>query len=213
MSEGRAPRSRYYDGVVYGWFVEPALSGLHERIAARLPPGERVLDACCGTGALARKLAAAGWSVTGVDLSPRSIAYARRRAAALGDRAPRFEVGDVATLARPQAGPWDVAVMVLALHEMPAAARIDVVRNLLRVARTLVLVDFTAPMPFGRAGLRNRLAELLAGPEHFSGYRDFQRRGGLRRLLEEVGAPQVREETFDRGTLHLVQVDASGTGR
>src|ERR1700691_3762550 len=42
-----------------------------------LPAGARVLDAPCGTGRIARRLAAAGLDVTGVDASTQFIAMAR----------------------------------------------------------------------------------------------------------------------------------------
>jgi demethylmenaquinone methyltransferase/2-methoxy-6-polyprenyl-1,4-benzoquinol methylase len=42
-------------------------------------PGDRVLDACCGTGDLAIAAAAAGGRVTGVDFSEQMLARARRK--------------------------------------------------------------------------------------------------------------------------------------
>ena len=42
-----------------------------------LPTGARVLDAPCGHGRLARRLAAAGMEVTGVDLTPAYLEVAR----------------------------------------------------------------------------------------------------------------------------------------
>ena len=49
-----------------------------------LHPGMRVLDLGCGPGLYAIRLARAGIRVTGLDLSRRSIAYAREQAAAEG---------------------------------------------------------------------------------------------------------------------------------
>ena len=42
-----------------------------------LPQGSRILDAPCGHGRIARRLAAAGMQVTGVDLTPAYIEQAR----------------------------------------------------------------------------------------------------------------------------------------
>lgn len=39
-------------------------------------PGSKMLDVCCGRGRHSRILARLGFEVTGIDLSPRSIAYA-----------------------------------------------------------------------------------------------------------------------------------------
>jgi len=62
--------------------------------------GSLVLDAGCGAGAYALGLARRGYVVEGIDLSPRLVAEARRRAeAARADGAPSldasFEVGDI----------------------------------------------------------------------------------------------------------------------
>src|SRR5437016_1364734 len=43
-------------------------------------PGDRVLDACCGTGDLAIAARAAGGRPTGLDFSPRMLERARRKA-------------------------------------------------------------------------------------------------------------------------------------
>jgi demethylmenaquinone methyltransferase/2-methoxy-6-polyprenyl-1,4-benzoquinol methylase len=51
------------------------------RLAARavVRPGDRVLDACCGTGDLAIAAERAGGRVTGLDFSPRMLERARRK--------------------------------------------------------------------------------------------------------------------------------------
>jgi SAM-dependent methyltransferase len=77
---------------------------LLERIwLPRLHPGARILDVCCGTGYLARLLSDRGFPVTGVDLSPEMVAFARQHAPAV-----EFHVADVAEFH--PAGPFDAAV-------------------------------------------------------------------------------------------------------
>jgi len=72
-----------------------------------LAPGSRILDAPCGHGRIARRLAAAGMRVTGVDLSPAFIDLARAdRVGPHGSVA--YQVGDLRRL--PCAGPFDAVV-------------------------------------------------------------------------------------------------------
>jgi demethylmenaquinone methyltransferase/2-methoxy-6-polyprenyl-1,4-benzoquinol methylase len=52
------------------------LGRVHKDIAARLEPGDRVLDVGCGTGALCVLLARKGVQVTGIDVSPAMLAQA-----------------------------------------------------------------------------------------------------------------------------------------
>ncbi len=203
----RAPRSRFYDGRLYAWILAPLLAGLHERVAREVPDGARVLDACCGTGAVALRVAPRCDRVLGVDLSPRMIAAAERARAASGQSNAAFRVGDVARLDDQVDASFDVAVIVLALHEMPAEARAPVLRSLARVARRVLVADFAAPMPWNPAGIRNRCLEVGAGREHFAGFRDYQRRGGMTPLAAEAGLAVVKERRIDAGAMVLVTLE------
>lgn len=53
-----------------------------EWISEQLPPGAELLDLGCGPGLYTSQFAQCGFRVTGVDLSPRSLAYAREHDAA-----------------------------------------------------------------------------------------------------------------------------------
>ena len=77
------------------------------RVAAReaaLSPGDRALDACCGTGDLSFSLVdgCSGCEVTGLDFTPEMVALARQKAAARalrGRPAPlEFVAGDLLDL-------------------------------------------------------------------------------------------------------------------
>lgn len=89
--------------------------------------GRRVLDAGCGTGALAMEAARRGAEVVAVDLSPTLVALARERAAALlpPEAAGRlsFRVGDMLA---PDVGPVDhvVAMDSLIHYAAPDAVRV-----------------------------------------------------------------------------------------
>ena len=72
-------------------------------------PGERILDAGCGTGQLAAEIAGAGADVLGVDSSPAMVEQARRNFPAL-----RFEVQDLRTL--PYRAEFDAVFSNAALH-------------------------------------------------------------------------------------------------
>ena len=75
--------------------VTNTIRDIHELVIERVDPkpGERVLDAATGTGAVAILAAKRGADVTGQDLAPVLIETARQRAAEEGVTV-QFEVGD-----------------------------------------------------------------------------------------------------------------------
>jgi demethylmenaquinone methyltransferase/2-methoxy-6-polyprenyl-1,4-benzoquinol methylase len=207
-STSRAARSRIYDGALYAHIIDPMLDGLHEIVARQIEPNSRVVDACCGTGALAAKLAKTATEVVGVELSPAMIARARDRFDG-EHRHVSFILGDVAeVLADFDAGHFDVATLSMALHEMPPRGRTLVLQELARVARRVVCVDYLVPMPWNFAGLRNRLLEVAAGSEHFRGFRDFTRRGGLAAITDDAGLAYNRIRLLDGGSLEVGEIRA-----
>jgi SAM-dependent methyltransferase len=90
----------------------------------RLRPGERVLEAGCGTGNLwsanADRLPE-GLSLVLTDLSPGMLDESRRRLAAL-EPAPELRLADVQSLPFPEAS-FDVAVASHMLYHVPDRAR------------------------------------------------------------------------------------------
>ncbi len=201
---------RWYDGRVYAGIVDRLLAGVHGYVAAHLPDGQRVLDAACGTGTLSQKIARAGRAVVGVDLSPRHIDYARQRAAraGFGPDQLRFEIGDLRELEAPESGPYDVAVIVLALHEMPARIRPAVVARLASVAGQVMIVDFAAPLTWNPSSLKKRTAELAAGPSHHAAFRDYVANGGLDAIVGQAGVTTTSDRTIDSDTLRVAMVSA-----
>src|SRR5437667_12802223 len=70
---------------VYDAMNRVMTAGLDQRwrrltASAVVHPGDRVLDACCGTGDLAVACARIGGEVTGLDFSERMLGRARRKA-------------------------------------------------------------------------------------------------------------------------------------
>lgn len=66
--------------------ITETIIDIHERVVDTLDPEpeQSWLDLACGTGAVAERAAAAGASVTGVDLAPALIETAKERAGQLG---------------------------------------------------------------------------------------------------------------------------------
>ena len=198
-----------YDGKIYSLIIDPQMKGLHGLIAKQIPKGHRVLDACCGTGALAFRLASQCSEVVGVDLSPRMIEHAKRKQSKLGIGNVSFHTGDVSRLDHFKDHAFAYATVVMAIHEMPCEARDAVLQELTRVADRTLLVDFAAPMRWNLPGIRNRFFEALAGRRHFRCFRDYMRSGGLSPLFSKIGASVEAEQVIDKGNKVLVIVTST----
>ncbi|RME80800.1 MAG: class I SAM-dependent methyltransferase [Caldilineae bacterium] len=95
-----------------------------------LKPG-RAIDIGCGTGTNAIFLAQRGFQVTGVDLAPRAIAKARRKAHEGGVQV-EFLADDISRLPE-HLGPFDLAVDVGCFHSLPGGLRPAYVETLQRL--------------------------------------------------------------------------------
>ncbi|MGD8374752.1 MAG: class I SAM-dependent methyltransferase [Acidobacteriota bacterium] len=76
---------------------DQAVSLLDQEESGREPPHGRALDLGCGTGFWSVGLAQRGWEVTGVDIVPKAVRTARKRARAAGVEA-RFVEGSITSL-------------------------------------------------------------------------------------------------------------------
>jgi len=71
--------SPYYHKLYFERNEQEAASFIHRLLTLlHPPPASRMLDVACGRGRHARILANQGYDVTGIDLAPSSIEYARR---------------------------------------------------------------------------------------------------------------------------------------
>jgi SAM-dependent methyltransferase len=85
--------------------------------AALVPVGSRVLDAGCGTGRVAIRLAELGYDVTGTDVDPSMLAVARERAPDL-----RWVEADLSSLDLLAGGDPAYDLVVLAGNVVPLVA-------------------------------------------------------------------------------------------
>ena len=101
--------------------------------AALRPPGARVLDAGCGTGRVAIRLAEQGFHVVGLDVDDSMLAVAREQAPGL-----TWVSGDLVDTSRLLADQDPFDLVVLAGNVVPLVAEgalPDVVRSLVSVLR------------------------------------------------------------------------------
>ena len=118
--------------------VEPTVQRLLE-----LRSDERVVDAACGNGTMARRLAAWGAEVVAFDFSPKFVEFARARGSG-GASSIDYRVLDATdedAVAQLGEGSFDAAVCTMALMDMPSIAPLyRAIYRLLRPAGRFVFV-------------------------------------------------------------------------
>jgi len=167
-------------------------------VAAVVRPGDRVLDACCGTGDLAVAALQAGATVTGLDFSERMLERARRKAPELD-----WVHGDLLALPFADAS-FDAATVgfgVRNVADLPGA--IAELHRVLRPGGRLAILEITRP----RGPLRlfyslwfdrivPLLGKVLPGGRAYTylpaSVRRFPGAEELAALLERHGFTQVR---------------------
>ena len=118
-----------------------------EALQSRLKSGAPVLDLCCGSGEAAAPWLAAGFSVTGLDLSPLALTLAARRHPGLK------RVEGLAEEPPFQDESFHAIQLSVALHEFPRRERELVLRQSLRLLKPggwLVIVDLHPAGPWLR---------------------------------------------------------------
>ena len=178
-------------------------------VAAVVQPGDRVLDACCGTGDLALAALDAGARVTGLDFSERMLERARRKSAEVewvqGDAlAPPF--GD---------GSFDAATVGCGVRNLDDLERgVRELRRVLRPGGRLAILEITRPRgllaPFYRLWFDRvipLLGKVLPGGDAYTylpaSVRRFPGPEELAALLRSAGFEDVRWKTFAGGIVAL----------
>jgi demethylmenaquinone methyltransferase/2-methoxy-6-polyprenyl-1,4-benzoquinol methylase len=172
-------------------------------------PGDRVIDACCGTGDLALAARTVGGQVVGLDFSERMLERARRKSDSI-----EWVRGDL--LALPFAdGSFDSATVGFGIRNVPELeAGLRELARVLRPGGRLGCLEITRPhgllRPFFRLwfdGLVPFAGKLLPGGEAYTylpaSVRRFPGPTDLTKALESVGFVDVRWRLFGGGIVAL----------
>ena len=181
------------------------------RVAAEavVRPGDRVLDACCGTGDFALADARAGGRVTGLDFSERMLERARAKSSAV-----EWVQGDA--LALPfEDGSFDSATVGFGVRNLESLERgLAELRRVLRPGGRLGVLEITRPRgalaPFYRLWFENGVpvvGRVVSGSSAYTylpaSVRRFPGPDDLAVLLRSAGFGEVRYRLFAGGIVAL----------
>jgi len=182
---------------------------------AAVRPGDRVLDACCGTGDLAVAARAAGGTVTGLDFSARMLERARGKSGEI-----EWVQGDVLALPFGDAA-FDAVTVGFGVRNLDDLERgLAELRRVLQPAGRLAILEITRPRgllaPFYRLWfdrLVPLLGRLLPGGSAYTylpaSVRRFPGPEELAALLRSAGFEDVRWRFFSGGIVALHTAEAA----
>ncbi|MGB9694427.1 MAG: class I SAM-dependent methyltransferase [Caldisericaceae bacterium] len=187
----------YYDGFFYRKFVDPNLQSVRNTIGNLVLASTSVIDIGCGTGSLVFELASKCSKVVGLDASSKMIDFANTRSSMEQLRNVSFVHGGLEYLASVNDLEFDYAIFSMSLHEMPHGERQAVLKEAIRISKSVILADYFVPQNSFYSTLSVLLIEFIAGFNHFKGYLDFRKSNGLDSLIS-LNNLKVVSESIDR---------------
>lgn len=199
---------------VYDAMNRTMTAGLDQRwrratAAAVVRPGDRVLDACCGTGDLALAGERAGGKVTGLDFSGAMLARARRKSPSV-----EWVEGDAMSMPFADAS-FDAVTVGFGIRNVPELeAGLAELRRVLRAGGRVGILEITTPRgllrPFYRVwfdGVVPLLGKALPGGQAYSylpaSVRRFPGADGLAARVRAAGFDDVEYRLFGGGIVAL----------
>lgn len=170
-------------GGFYKTFIDPILNPMRKRVAAHIQSGQKIIDVACGTGAQIFEFAETSKIAVGVDLSESMIKTALNRKLEENISNVDFQTADATNLSQFKNQEFDIATLSLALHQFDPGLHPPILNELKRVAKKILIVDYSVPLPKNIAGYGSHFIEFLAGREHNRNFRKFYNLGGLEPIL------------------------------
>jgi sterol 24-C-methyltransferase len=200
----------------FGWYppgsrrlpMRTAMRLMEDRLgrALDLPAGTLVLDAGCGRGAVAARLATGfGLRVEGIDILPGDVRGARRRAARRGAAGrARFQVMDYARLAFPD-GHFDGAyTMETLVHAPDPPAVLGELRRVLKPGGRLALFEYSMAPRAELTTRQRRVFDAIIAESAMHGLPGFVH-GRFPALLAAAGFRDVEVEDVSERMLPMLR--------
>jgi len=195
----------WYDGWLYDKFIAPNQDATFRIMQTMMDKDATIIDVGCGTGRFVFQVAKHFNSVVGIDLSSRNIKLANTILSQSKQTNISFVHGDAENLMKHFDKKFDYSTISYVIHEMPIEVRIKILKTLKEVSDEIIIGDYFVPQPFNQRGLSNKIAEVLAGKDHFSNFISFVKNGGLPGLIEEAGMSIVQQKQGVHGTSLIVK--------
>ncbi len=196
----------WYDGAFYDKIIAPNQDDTFEIMRKMMNPNTSVVDIGTGTGRFVFQAAEKFSNVVGIDLSSRNIKFANAQLNKSQIENISFLHANAEDLSSHFSKKFDYSTVSYVIHEMPYEARLTVLKAMREISDEIIIGDYFIPQPHNRRGYANRIAEFLAGRDHFNNYRNFVKHNGIYGLVKTLGMTIIEETKGVHGTSHIVKI-------
>lgn len=203
-----AYKRSWYDGWFYAHVIDPLSGKPFSRVIKKMiNPQDQMIEIGCGTGSLALSIADQCSQITGVDISPKMIGYAKKSLQKKGHRNIEFRlIQKNVPLSKIFENEFDGAIAKMVLHEVSPEIRDRMIEDIRKISRYAILTDWIFPQPGGFSGFLTQVIELTAGKEHYRNFLDWCNLGGLDGFVKLHHLKVEREKIFKNGTGKILKV-------
>lgn len=191
------------NALIYSLFIDPLLSGIRESVYEKVPDSANVIDIACGTGKLALFISGKAGHVTGIDLDEKLIKFADSRAKNKGLSNLTFKVQDATDLSVYNEGEFDIAVTSMAVHQFREDLAINILREIKRISRKVIIADYNCPMPSGFSKSFAYGIESIVKGDHHRNFMNYMSRGGTSWFAGSAGLTIQSSEIRGNGVFKV----------
>jgi ubiquinone/menaquinone biosynthesis C-methylase UbiE len=191
-------------GTFYATFIDPILKSMRKHVVNEIDPNSSVVDIACGTGAQVFEIAKMAKRTVGIDLSESMIRYATKMSISQTLNNTEFFVADATSLSLFPDNEFDIATMSLALHQFLPEMYTPILSELKRVAKKIIIVDYSVPLPGNFIGMLCHIIEFFAGRTHNTNFKSYYQLGGLNKILKLNQFKIQKSVLFAKGAFQLV---------
>jgi len=192
---------------IYRSLIDPMLNSSHRSATGFVSTGDRVLDVACGGGTMALMAGEKAATVIAIDTDTEMIDSARARAKEKGMGNVDFMEMDATDLSDFEDKEFDLSIISMAIHQFTLEEGLQVLKEIKRVSKRVVVVDYALPV---RRGLYNSLTwliESIAGGDHYRNFKAYMAIGGIYPILAAAGLKVREKHLRGRGTLVINHCD------
>lgn len=190
---------------LYRLLIDPLLKNLRIKVASLIPSGKSVIEIGSATGSQSILLSRENHNVVAVDINNKMINCASKRAKKYKIDNLKFICADATKLDFIGEREFDYAIITLALHELENDVRVKILSQMQRISKNLIIVDYNVPLPISTSGKVSLFIEKLVGGDHYEGFKDYVKRGGLLNLLTERKIIIEKQSTFIDNALIIIE--------